>query len=116
MNKLFFGFLCSLLCSAQCSLYAQTLAQPQGCGTVMPTETLEWIEAHEFYRNANNNDRDIKYIPIQFHIVGTSQGTGYYAANDVFRLLCQLNENFVPVGMYFYLESPFNYINNSNYY
>lgn len=116
MNKLFFAFLCSLLCSVECSVYAQTLAQPEGCGTIMPPETLEWIEAQEFYRNANNNDRDIKYIPIQFHIVGTSQGTGYYAANDVFRLLCQLNENYVPVGMYFYLESPFNYINNSNYY
>ena len=64
----------------------------------MPAETLDWIEAHQFYRNTPNNDRDIKYVPIQFHIVGTSQGTGYFPANDVFRLLCQLNEKYIPVG------------------
>lgn len=116
MNKLFFTLLCSLLCSTQVFVFAQTAPQAEGCGTIMPAETLEWIEAHQFYRNTPNNDRDIKYVPIQFHIVGTSQGTGYFPADDVFRLLCQLNEKYIPVGMFFYLESGFSYINNSNYY
>lgn len=88
-----------------------------GCGTVMPTEILDWISAKRFYENSSaNNNRDIYYIPIQFHVVGTTQGEGYFASDEVFRLLCQLNRNFEPVGFYFYVTSPTNYIDNTNYY
>ena len=96
-------------------LWANSLQAQEPCGTVMPESTLEWIRSHRFYENPVA-DRTIYRVPIQFHIVGTDSGAGYYPANEVFRMLCQLNEDFEPVGFQFYVNTAFNYINNTSYY
>lgn len=88
------------------------------CGTAdHPPHMLNWLRN---FQQAPINYRDEMtepvYIPIKFHLVGTTQGTGYYPNVDVFRLVCDLNRQFSPTGMQFYISGNFNYIANSNYY
>lgn len=115
MKKYFFIF--SLLLTG----FLGIQAQPTGlhpCGTENhPPKMLDWLRNNRqnptHYRDQMT---DPVYIPVKFHLVGTTQGTGYYQAVDVFRLVCDLNEQYTGVGMQFYIYGDFHYINNSNYY
>ena len=94
-----------------CSFFAQAQqAPPEGCGTQTTAETIEWIRAHRFSEGDFSQLRNTLYLPIQFHIVGTDEGTGYFSSTEVFRLLCELNEFYTFSGMQFYIDNPFNYI------
>lgn len=92
------------------------LGQPaQKCGTQMPEKMQTWLK--EFQAKPYSlKDEDIDYVPIQFHIVGASNGTGHFPAPEVFRLLCETNEHYEPVGIQFYNYSAFNYLSNDNWY
>ncbi len=62
--------------------------------------------------------RAIEYVPIRFHIVGRSDGSGKIQESRVFDQLCALNEDYLPVEIQFYLSvgsdgSLFNYIENT---
>ncbi len=88
------------------------------CGTAdLPPHILDWLRNHQ--QNPSNYRSQMTepvYVPVKFHLVGTTQGTGYYAAVDVFRLVCDLNKQYTGVGMQFYIYENFHYINNTTYY
>jgi len=88
------------------------------CGTTdVPENIARWIqEKQEHPTDYRSQMPATVYIPIQFHLVGTTEGTGFYPAADVFRLLCDVNEQYLPVGFHFYNYNEFDYIYNSNYY
>ena len=62
--------------------------------------------------------RDIQYIPIRFHLVGKSDGSGRVTEQRVLDQLCILNEDYAPMEIQFYLKGNnfFNYINNTTVY
>lgn len=44
------------------------------------------------------------YVPVVFHLVGNSSGTGQINVSSVFRQLCKMNTDFEPNGIQFYLQ------------
>jgi hypothetical protein len=89
------------------------------CGSIFPPEMNTWlndfIDHSEKYPYAANT-RSYSFIPIKFHLVGTSQGTGYYNMKYLWPVICELNEKYAPVGFYFYIYGKIDYINNDSYY
>jgi hypothetical protein len=56
---------------------------------------------------------EISYLPITFHLVAKSNGTGRVNEKLVLEQLCALNEDFAPAQIQFYLkDGTFNYVNN----
>lgn len=51
------------------------------------------------------------YVPVQFHIVNKSDGTGGEKVRDVLANLCELNIAYQPMNVEFYLAGPIRYIN-----
>jgi len=87
------------------------------CGARLSDRQKNWLKA--FQQNPQTGHRettDMVYVPIQFHILGTDEGQGYFAENMVYSVLCKLNMDFEPVGIQFYHPNAFNYINNSDWY
>lgn len=62
--------------------------------------------------------RDIQYVPIRFHLVGKSDGSGRMAEQRALDQLCILNSDFADMDIQFYLKGNdyFNYINNTTVY
>ena len=56
------------------------------------------------------------YIPIQIHMIGEDNGTGYADIDQVFGSVCQLNEDYTKFGVQFYIDLPIRYVNNSTIY
>lgn len=59
--------------------------------------------ARQQYALQPKGQEPTRYIPIKLHIVGTDTGAGYFDAIEAYRLICELNEDYIPVGFHFYL-------------
>lgn len=109
-----------LILSAACfTLTAQTPVH-RSCGThgemaaPMMDRLLQNIES---LRNQPIRYRDIIYVPIKFHLVAKTDGTGRVPESRVLDQLCALNEDYLPMNVQFYLKNgTFNYINNTTVY
>jgi Pregnancy-associated plasma protein-A. len=105
-----------------CIFIAKAAAQNEGsiaqlgCGTTTTPEEMKAIYNRAplppLRRTAGVPDS----IPLTIHIVGKTDGSGYYQLETLFRMLCRLNEKFVDAGLHFYVQWPLRYINNSSYY
>lgn len=60
--------------------------------------------------------RDIRYVPVKFHLIAKTDGTGMVAKNKVLDQLCILNEEYAELGLQFYIKGGFNYIYNNTAY
>lgn len=91
-------------------------AQTDGfCGSELSEKQKGWLL--DFQKNKDNYNTlnaAQNYIPLFLHIVGNDNGTGYYSALQLMSDVCQLNEQFAPVGFYFYLAGV-DYIANTAY-
>ena len=56
------------------------------------------------------------YVPVKIHLVGKSDGTGFFKLEDVFTAMCELNQHFAPSDIYFYLYEDINFIKETTYY
>ncbi len=54
---------------------------------------------------------NVVYVPVQFHIVNKSDGTGGETVQDVLDNLCRINNDYAPIGVEFYLSGPIRVIN-----
>lgn len=57
----------------------------------------------------------ITYVPMTVHLVGKDNGSGVFPVSKTIDALCQLNKDFEPSEIQFYLARDFNYLNNSNW-
>lgn len=108
-----------LLLVAGSHSFAQQVSSGGGCATVPNQQTLERI--YDFVQHnpaayAAKGTAVVDTIPLSVHIVGDDNGGGYYQLTDLFKVICQLNQRFSPVGFYYYVKWPIHYINNSDYY
>lgn len=111
MNRFVLGSLLALLVSFAGS--AQTTSSY--CGT--PPGKSEWLQQYQQQLTpvaARSND--FLYIPLTIHIVGTSEGEGYYGLDQLYPSLCTLNEDFADSDIQFYINGEINYIDNDDYY
>jgi len=84
------------------------------CGTHHTEEFMERLEANVKYASTHEvRSPDFKYIPIVFHLVADDDGEGRMNEESVMLQLCRLNNQYIDVGLQYYIES-FNYINNSD--
>jgi hypothetical protein len=99
------------------TLLALQAQNPQNfCGT--PPGKSAWLQKYQQHPEqflSNRSQADF-YIPLTIHIVGTSEGEGYYSLNNLYQSLCTLNDDFAASNIQFYIKGDINYINNDNYY
>ena len=110
---------CKVLIFALLLFYTPLFSQSSTCGTEMPENMMNWLKAYKQQpiNSANKIAQDGPiFIPLAIHIVGTDEGGGYYKVQDLMEALCHLNEQYEPVGFFFYIFGEINYINNSDVY
>lgn len=68
------------------------------------------VELLEKFSRGRGNDSTV-YVPIQFHIVNKSDGTGGESNQDILDNLCRLNADYAGINVEFYLAGPTRVIN-----
>ena len=132
-------FFISFIFLLHSSLFAQTkpVTQRASCATNFMEETVLRDRMFENRRNAAEllqrsshkriGNQYTIYVPIQFHLLGTENGTGYISKEKVLDALCYTNELYYKrpadilgdgsaddtLTVIFYLNTPFHYINNN---
>ncbi|MDC0230562.1 zinc-dependent metalloprotease [Aureispira] len=62
------------------------------------------------FESSRGNDSTV-YVPIQFHIVNKSDGSGGESIKDILANLCRLNADYLHLNIEFYLAGPVRFIN-----
>ncbi len=117
--------LCMPMLWAAQSSYAQH--QHRGsCGTTIESQdgVLDRMFANRRERESLLARRDlmyrsgdsITYIPIQFHIVGNNNGTGYIDLDNLYAGMCRINNDYRDQNIQFFMYGPPIYLNNDNLY
>lgn len=91
--------------------------------TFCPTE-LSSVQLQRLRQFQNQIDQNglpsrsavVSYVPIKFHIIGNSEGKGYYSVSSLMNAMCELNEDFLPSGLQFYFADSISYINDNDLY
>jgi len=68
---------------------------------------------------AFQQSRNIKYIPVKFHIVGDGNGENTVPLSNVFAMLCDMNNDYRSQDVQFYMQgvsNSVNYFNNNTVY
>jgi len=89
---------------------------PDFCGTDFSEKQKSWLlDYAKNGRNFAQKSAAQYYVPLYIHFVGTDEGTGFYSPELMMNGICELNTQFAPTGLYFYLAG-FNYIANTDWY
>lgn len=92
---------------AQCGV---DLAEGQAIKNRMLDNRRNKVELLERFERGRGNDSTV-YVPIQFHIVNKSDGTGGESNQDILDNLCRLNADYAGINVEFYLAGPTRVIN-----
>lgn len=84
------------------------------CGTNLGISS--WLRDFQTRIHDTPRTDGILYVPLQIHIVGNDNGSGYMQYATVMRSFCVLNEDFKDAEIQFFLAGPVRYIDNSLYY
>ena len=57
------------------------------------------------FESSRSNDSTV-YVPLQFHVVNKSDGTGGEKISDIIANLCRLNDDYLHLNIEFYLPAP----------
>jgi hypothetical protein len=88
------------------------------CGTAGGRS--EWLK--EYQRNAPQNqggyvrNPTTTYLPLTLHLVGRNDSTGFVSFENLMSSFCQLNADFAPADIQFYIQFPLLYHPNSAWY
>ncbi|MGB0931724.1 MAG: T9SS type A sorting domain-containing protein [Chitinophagales bacterium] len=121
-HLILFCFLAIFTVDLQAQIQSQTAIQtiPEPCGTELSTKQLKWLK--EFRQQPQNYLKSADeplYVPMQMHIVGAGhldKPYGFYSAQETYRVLCELNDDFTDTGIQFYSAGDFDYIIKGGYY
>ncbi|MFN4082254.1 MAG: zinc-dependent metalloprotease [Bacteroidia bacterium] len=102
-------------------IFSSTINVNAQCLLNFTKEQENWLKnfQQQMYANPNSIDlgkNQMLYVPVTFHLVGTSKGLGYFSLQNVLTSLCEVNQRFAPVGMYFYLAETIKYVNDDELY
>jgi hypothetical protein len=97
----------------------QNLFVPESpCGNQGQSPWLEWYRLHKDELSVGRDaDTAWLYVPVTIHLVGTNNGDGYHPIHQVMRIICDMNQQFEPARIKYYLHptDPFLYHNNSTW-
>ena len=102
-------FLILVLFTLPLGLYAQD----SRCGTFMTESDYTLFSSIRNMDGERSSERF--YIPIAYHCIARTNGTGVYRLRDLLTSHCELNEAFDSLGFTFYIHS-IDTIANTNYY
>ncbi|HHH53860.1 MAG TPA: T9SS type A sorting domain-containing protein [Bacteroidetes bacterium] len=95
-------------------------AQTYTCGTIDDGSMMKRLEKNKAVIRNSLSLRDDSlewfFIPIEFHIVSKSDGTGGVDENSILDELAHVNDNYSGFKMKFYLADQFNYIKSNSLY
>ena len=104
----------SLLLAIAIGLPLFSQSQPAPCGTHL--DVSPWLREFQSRINQTPRNDEVLFLPLQVHVVGTDQGTGYMSRKGVLEAFCTLNADFEQANIQFFLADEFNYIDNSIYF
>lgn len=112
-------FLCFFLLLSP-NLLAQSI-KTWSCGMSQTDQELlakRTLESKRTYEQGLTSSRtETTWVPVKFHLVSRTNGTGAISEIDVFENLCTLNDYYFDQDIQFYIgDGEFNYILNSNAY
>jgi hypothetical protein len=84
------------------------------CGTSVETQAF-MIEQSRKTSKVITDSRAPIFIPMQVHSVGSDAGGGHFRLHYIYDALCNLNKDYAPSGIQFFLENDINYINSSSW-
>ncbi len=104
--------------SAPLLAWSQTLHGPCGNGGGPWKEMLieRLLRNKQILEEQPVQFRNTVYIPVTFHMVANSSGSGRVPHNRVLEQLCKLNEDFADLDMQFYIKSLRDNVNNTSIY
>lgn len=98
------------------SIWAQNHNAILPCGTVdAPPRMLEFIEGLDFSVTHTENGSVIN-VPVTLHVTRTSAGAGGFNEIAAYQTICNLNQQFAPAGLFFYVPGPVRFINNDDFF
>lgn len=95
-------------------LNAQDKTDFHPCGT--QDGKVQWLVDYQKDKQAFPRSFNLLFVPIKIHVVGTSDGDGYFGVDKVLDAFCALNEDFAPSDIQFFISGDLHYIDNDNYY
>lgn len=104
---------------AMVSVQAQHNHDHGNCGvTIEDQEQMSMIFDHQEISNLGVQRGEKIYIPVKFHMVSETDGSGLIKQSSVLSQLCRLNRDYRDQEFVFYLKDSFdyNYIKNTNIY
>ncbi len=113
-----FAFLFFLLLLVPGKSGAQDEAPEHFCGYRGYSQWLAWYQENaHLMASDRGGDTTWMYVPITLHITGNDNGSGYYGLQAALLDVCQLNQQFVPTRIRFYLlkNDPVRYHNNAKW-
>jgi hypothetical protein len=116
MRKVFWAVCCAFTLIFSVSAVAQN--NHGVCGT-HPDASIEMtIKAKAMIENGYVAPRGVvTYVPVKYHLVARTNGTGRVKETDVYKMHCHLNEVYEDQEIQFFLkDGEFNYINNNTVY
>jgi len=98
------------------SFFTLSMDAQSWCGTNHTDECMARISKNVKFANENvtvRNVMDKRYVPVKFHLIADSQGNGRISDIQVYQQLCRLNAQYDSLGLVFYIDDGFNYIDNT---
>ena len=100
--------------SAVSFIHAQEKQDLNPCGT--QDGRVQWLQDYQKHPGIYPRSNDVLYVPVTVHIVGNSDGSGYFQMTGLLDAFCTLNEDFEPAGIQFFIEGDVLYHANSTWY
>jgi len=91
-------------------------AQKSYCGARLSTAQKQWLKQFQQSQNKQTRSPVDKYLPMQAHIVGRDDGSGYYQLSNLWSQVCDLNAAYSTTGIQFYLKFPLSYVDDTDMY
>ena len=89
----------------------------QVCGHVATPQDEDRLLANKEVMYDIVRDRtSTSYVPIKFHLVARSDGSGRIAESEILEQLCVVNDQYAAQDLQFFINDGFNYINNDAVY
>ncbi len=92
----------------------------QLCGTNTELYQVQYLNSTKALRSnfiaLNGSRNSAKVIPVKFHIIQKTDGTGGFDASNLSGMINNLNHKFAQSGVKFFQCGPVNYISNTNFY
>jgi hypothetical protein len=96
--------------------WGQSEVAIQGCAT--PGEYHPWLDTyHQSIKQFHQRSGvEILYLPLTIYSVGNTKGEGHISTIKIFESICQINQDFEPYNIQFYLKGDIKKINRDSYY